>query len=576
MRARLANAAWALASAPAARAFRAALADPERAQERLLLSLMRANAGTAYGTAHGFGRVRSLREFQERVPLVTWDEVAPWVDRIAAGEPNVLTAEPVRLLEPTGGSSGGTKLIPYTRTLQAQVHAAVAPWITDLFRHLPALLRGPAYWSLSPAIPHARTAGGLPVGFEDDGAYLSPLHRHLAHATLATPGDLRHVHDAEAFRYATLRFLLARPDLALASVWNPTFLTLLLRPLRGWSDRLADDLERGSLTPPTPLPEPVAARLRADLQSDPNAARRLRRSVAETLDDASLHARLWPRLGLVSAWADAHAAGPARELRALLPHAAFQPKGLVATEGVVSIPLWGRDGAAPALTSHVIEFVPEGGGQPRFTHEVEPGGQYSVVLTTGGGLYRYRLGDRVEAVGRVARAPLLRFLGREGPVSDRVGEKLHEQHVADALATLDLPHTFTLVAPDDGAAPTRYVLFVEGPAPDPALAEAARRLDGALGANVHYAHARRLGQLGPVAAFRVRGDGARAYLDGCRALGQRLGDVKPTAFHRDGGWVSRFDGAFVEGQYDQPGRDCSKLEEPAASAPMPASPPRRP
>lgn len=537
MRARLANAAWALSARPAAAAFHRALAAPEAAQTRLLLATLRANADAVYGRAHGFGQIQSLRQFQDAVPIVGWDEVAPYVDRIAAGEAKVLTAEPVRLLEPTGGSSGGTKRIPYTRTLQRQIHAAVAPWIADLFAALPASARGPAYWSVSPAVAHARTAGGLPVGFEDDGAYLSPLHRTLARATLAAPSSLRHVADPEAFRYATLRHLVARRDLALVSVWNPTFLSLLLRPLRDWSARLAHDLERGTLSATVP------SEATTGLRRDPERADELRRLAAETTTEADLVAGLWPHLALVSAWADGHAAGPAADLQALVPQAAFQPKGLLATEGVVTIPLWGHDGAPPALTSHVIEFVPEHGGRPVLAHEVETGRRYGVLLTTGGGLYRYRLGDTVEAVGRIQRAPLLRFVGRENAVSDRVGEKLHESHVAQALGTLHLDG-FAMVAPDDTSAPTRYVLFSD--APTSSLAEAARRLDDALHGNVHYALARRLGQLGPVVAFHIHGDAEAGYLAGCVGLGQRLGDVKPTALHRDGGWAGRFDGTFIE------------------------------
>ena len=546
MRARLANAAWALASRRAASKLRAAWDEPEAAQLATLRRILRNTADTAYGRAHDLEGVRGLEDFQDRAPLVTWDDLEPWVARIAAGEAGVLTVEPVVLLEPTGGSSGGTKRIPYTRSLQREVQTAVGAWVSDLFQHVPAAARGPAYWAVSPAVPHEQTAGGVPVGFEDDGAYLSPLHRGLARATLAVPGAVRHVLEVDPWRYATLRALLARRDLALVSVWNPTFLSLLLGPLRAWSDRLAADLEAGTLTPPGPVPPDVLGALRKDLRPDPARAAQVRTAVALEADAGRLHARLWPGLAVVSAWADAPAAGPARDLEAALPQAVLQPKGLMATEGVVTIPLWGRDGGAPALTSHVLEFVPEGGGRPRFAHDLEPGARYAVALTTGGGLVRYRLGDLVEVVGRVGRTPMLRLLGRGGPVSDVVGEKLHGDHVARALAALGLETAFAMVAPDGDARPARYALFVESPAPDAAALEAARRLDRALSENVHYAHARSLGQLGPAAAFRVRGGGARAYLEGCRALGQRLGSVKPVALHRDGGWAARFQGAFLE------------------------------
>ena len=54
---------------------------------------------TTYGRAHGVEKIQTLAQFQERVPIVGWDEVAPYVDRIAAGEARAPTAEPVRLLE---------------------------------------------------------------------------------------------------------------------------------------------------------------------------------------------------------------------------------------------------------------------------------------------------------------------------------------------------------------------------------------------------------------------------------------------------------------------------------------------
>ncbi|HEX9950524.1 MAG TPA: GH3 auxin-responsive promoter family protein [Rubricoccaceae bacterium] len=553
MGAAVGNRLWEAACVPAERAFRRALADPVGTQERLLLAHVRANAETEVGRRFGFSRIRSAADFRERVPLHTWDDLAHDAARIARGTPRVWTADRVRRLEPTSGTSGGTKLVPYTDTMRQQVRAAVGAWMADLFRAMPDLRGGPAYWSVSPAVPlPAAHAGGPPVGFDSDGGYLSPLHARLARAVMAAPDDLRHVLDSETHRYATLRTTIARADLRLISVWNPTALALLLAPLRPWSDRLAHDLRRGTLTPAVPLPPGIQDRLARGLRPDPRRADSLLAAVRDEPDDGVLHARLWPRLGLVSAWGDGHAAGSFEQLRALVPHARIQAKGLLATEGVVSIPRVGHDGGALALTSHVVELLD--GGQSVDLARADVGGLFEVALTMGGGLLRYRLGDRVRVVGHAGRCPLVRFVERAGPVSDRVGEKLHEAHVAACVAGLGLDAPFTLVACDtaagDGAAhrarPPAYVLFAETCDTDARLAAAARALDAALSENIHYAHARRLGQLGPLRAFRVRGDGAEAFVAGCVALGQRAGSVKPAALHRDGGWAERFDGAFVD------------------------------
>ena len=74
------------------------------------------------------------------------------------------------------------------------------------------------------------TAGGIPIGFEDDTFYLGGWRR-LAQAVMAVPSHVRFLSDMEAFRYATLLFLIRVRSLKLVSVWNPTFLSLLVERL---------------------------------------------------------------------------------------------------------------------------------------------------------------------------------------------------------------------------------------------------------------------------------------------------------------------------------------------------------
>ena len=130
----LANAAWLAASVPAWQRFRRALQHPAETQQQILRNLLRNNAGSAYGRAHRFGEIRTVAEFRERVPIVDYDDLEPWVARITRGEQGVLTRETVTRLVPTSGSTGGRKLIPFTASLQREFSAAISPWIVELFR----------------------------------------------------------------------------------------------------------------------------------------------------------------------------------------------------------------------------------------------------------------------------------------------------------------------------------------------------------------------------------------------------------------------------------------------------------
>jgi hypothetical protein len=486
-----ANIAWAAGNLVAAGRFAVALREPAAAQAAWLRNRLARDAASAFGREHGFAGLRDYAGFARRVPVRTWVDFEPWIRRVQAGEAAVLTNERVTHLAPTSGSSGARKLIPFTAGLQAGFSAAVGAWMTDLVRTRPAVLGGASYWAVSPAVDTDVNdgTGPVPVGFADDAEYLGGLRAWLVRHALGVPGDLRHERDPETFWLRTLICLLARRDLRLISVWHPSFLELLLAAAdRHWA-------AIGSL---------LADRTRAaELgRLGPRA-----------------WTRWWPRLQAISCWGDQAAEPGWRDLGRRFPGVLVQAKGLLATEAAVTIP-W--RGAYPlAVTAHFFEFIDEA-GDVRRAHELDPGRSYETVVTNGGGLWRYRLGDRVECTGRVAATPTLRFLGRAGNVSDLCGEKLSEPFVAEVLRALwpegERPRLALLRARDDTAG---YDLLLSG-----GLAEGTvERLEAALSANPHYAAARRLGQLAKVRPILVPNEAA---LDFGRPERIRLGDAKPT------------------------------------------------
>jgi hypothetical protein len=381
MKAAYANRLWLAGARRAARQFQAAAQQVESVQAQLLRKYLFRNRGTEYLSKH-----------LPRLPLSSYDDYLPYIERIAAGERNILTAEDVRLFEPSSGSAAASKLIPYTRTLKAEFGRGLSAWITDLFTHHPALIDGPAYWSVSPLTEgRRRSPGGIPIGFEQDSAYLGPLGALIGSA-LAVPDLVKRIREMAAFRYVTLLFLLNCRDLRLISVWNPTFLTLLLEPLPAWWDSLLRDLACGTIAPPEPLDEHLRGALQKKFTRNPRRARALSSVQA---DD---YASIWPDLTLISCWADGASEAYAKDLQSRFPHVTLQPKGLLATEAFVSFPLAGLRGGALAVTSHYFEFLTQA-GDALLAHQLDKGKTYSVVVTTGGGLYRYRLNDLVEVTG---------------------------------------------------------------------------------------------------------------------------------------------------------------------------------
>src|SRR6185295_17920168 len=130
----LANSLWAGSSLPAWVNFHRALNHPAETQWNLLRRLLANNSTCTYGRAHGFGEIKNYEDFTRRVPLVDYENLASWIERIRAGESRALTNARVTHLIPTSGSTGARKLIPFTTGLQGEFNRAIGPWMTDLAR----------------------------------------------------------------------------------------------------------------------------------------------------------------------------------------------------------------------------------------------------------------------------------------------------------------------------------------------------------------------------------------------------------------------------------------------------------
>ncbi len=521
----LANAMWLASSVGAAHRFRRALTSPGETQHTWLRHQLARHATSAFGQQYDFAALRHYDDFARRVPLGTYAAVEPFVKRLQRGERAVLGNDVVTHFAPTSGSSGARKLIPFTAELSRSFDAAVAPWMIDLARQRPALVGGPGYWSVSPLAETSDASSAIPIGFADDAEYLGSGKAWLVRQAMGVPASVRHVRDEQAFWSLTLLALLRRRDLRLISVWHPSFLELLVANAeRCWPELLSA----------------VACGDNPWLDALPLSAQREWRAAPDRARAAELRAighddwpRWWPRLQVVSCWGEQSAESGWRRLAARLPHVLVQSKGLLATEGVVTLPFAGK--LPLAITSNFFEFLDATSGDVRRAHQLEPGARYEVVLTNGAGLWRYRLGDLVECTGHLAATPTLRFLGRTDNVCDLRGEKLSEPFVAECLRQLwhgDVsPSVALLRAVDDGAV-AGYEFVVSRDMSDDTTSESAfelaRRLDDALCANPHYALARRLGQLVPLRLVIVGADYSQvAVRRDAQARSARLGDVKP-------------------------------------------------
>ncbi len=474
----------------------------KRVQTDYLMGLLHRNAQTAYGKKYGFSGIHSYEEFARNVPLTVYEDYKPYISAMAKGEKQVLTCERIKLFELTSGSSGGKKLIPYTKSLKMEFQRGIRPWLYDIYTGVKGVGSGKSYWSITPVTSDkSYTECGIPIGFEEDAEYFGFIEQGIMKKLFAVDGSVKFSKDMKDFYKHTAIQLLQCRELTLISVWNPTFLTILCDYIRNHAGILEESLPEKCRT--------VFLQAAAENRFD----------------------RIFPDLKIISCWADGSAADYIGEVQERFPGVYIQPKGLLATECFISFPFCGEEGSRLSIRSHFFEFRnPKDGAI--VTADKLTVGEYEIIVTTGGGFYRYCIGDMIEVLAVYPdHPPRIRFLRRRGITSDLFGEKLTEEFVHSVCQKLGIADHFCLLAPEG----KRYCLYTDAEHITDTM------LDEMLCEGYHYRYCRALGQLETAVVRRVSGNPQNAYITRLSGEGMRIGDIKPTYLSRRSGWETYFE-----------------------------------
>jgi hypothetical protein len=90
-------------------------ANAVAAQQQVFDDLIKNGSLTAFGQAHGFDKIKTHEAFRAQVPIRDYEALRPWIDRIKAGEQNVLWPGRPKYFAKTSGTTSGVKYIPLTR-----------------------------------------------------------------------------------------------------------------------------------------------------------------------------------------------------------------------------------------------------------------------------------------------------------------------------------------------------------------------------------------------------------------------------------------------------------------------------
>lgn len=478
--------------------------DSLKVQENILFKTLNDNKDTMYGKKYSFANIKNIKQFQKLVPLSNYEDYIPYIKKIKEGEKNVITQENIKLLELTSGSTSASKEIPYTEKLKKQFLCGIKPWIYDIYKKYPKVKSGRSYWSISPVIGEKKfTKSGIPIGFEDDSEYIGNFEKYFFNKVFAVPKDIAHCKSVDEFYIRTSISLLRCKNLSLISIWNPTFFMLIIDYIKNHYDSISKHLTK---------------------------SRKI--EVKNNIINGQFD-KIWPNLELISCWGDANSEIYYSTLSKMFPKVKFQPKGLISTEGFISFPLAGIEGSFISVNSHFFEFIDTESGDIKLISDINIGKQYEVVITTAGGLYRYKTGDIIEIINKKNQIPIIKFLGRKNNVSDLFGEKLNTTFLKNVISKLNINAEFYMFAPKSNG----YVLYIKTNKPIPDI-------DKELCDNFHYDYCRKLGQLKKLKVFKLEGNPINEYIDFCIKKGQKIGDIKLPILSKFEKWDEIFKGRY--------------------------------
>lgn len=89
--------------------------NPIETQQRVFKKLLTEARHTVFGKDHDFENIQSFEDFTKKVPIRDYEALKPYIERVMAGEKNILWPGKPLYFAKTSGTTSGAKYIPLTK-----------------------------------------------------------------------------------------------------------------------------------------------------------------------------------------------------------------------------------------------------------------------------------------------------------------------------------------------------------------------------------------------------------------------------------------------------------------------------
>ena len=520
--------------------------DPMKAQRKTLKRIISWNKNSELGKKLGLCEIKSIEEYQAKVPLSTYADYEPYVEYMIKnkGKNPMFTGPNIRYCS-SSGSVGKPKILPKSAMdlWNMQCHgfsctlAVAKHHLAKMGKKMPSQI-GPLVLIL--------TGHPLEDGKMCNGAgqvpltYLKPLTRFFC----TSPTSLLYPEHEELLdtSYLQLRFALENRNVTYLGSLVATLLTTMFDYLEENWEMLCDDIEKGIINPNIKITPDLYRAYSKKFKPNPERAAELRREFEKGFD-TPIAPRIWPKLSWAYGMVGSNLKVYVEKLRRSIGDIPLHNMGFAAAEGFFSMPteLDVHDGV---LLPHCLffEFIPvnddeedpDESATPLLISDLEVGKKYEIVVTNYSGLYRYRMEDVVEVTRMYNNTPEIEFLYRRNLGMNLANEKtstaMVDAVVSDLSKEMDNEFIGHSLYADHSTNPPRYTMLLEAKKP---VSEEERQkyiqiVDDKFSAyNEKYFKYRRWGMINVPEVLFLKEKTYWDYREYLRAQGKVLNQIKP-------------------------------------------------
>ncbi len=386
---------------------------PRKVQEQVLTDILRTNSDSEYGRIHGFSSIRNIREFQEKVPIICYDDLEPFIKRMGKGEQNILTSLDVTFFCATSGTSGGKKLIPVTneRIISLKAELIIRGFfVRQAFKENWRAIFGDLLYICGPYNEN-ETEAGIPCG-SISGHLLREGPRY-ARKHMAVPLEVFNELDYDK-KISEMAYYALLSDIKHMGFTSTIEVVMLFDYIRKNKEALLN-------------------RIRKDHPKRADYLEGLKEFTPKYI---------WPNVRLVNCFLTETSRYYLAELEHQLGRKMhLRDGGINASEGRMTIGICRDDiSGFPVSYNTFMEFIDKDSSRICTLDQLEAGKRYEVLLTTYEGLYRYRTGDVVEVTFLKKNLPALKFHEREHFLNIG-GELASEKELVESMHAVMKKHS---------------------------------------------------------------------------------------------------------------------------------------